>query len=239
VRFNAGLRPMEFKQAWACGGEVVHGASPKGIDVASTYLCPPSAESHPQALQWQRPGSPACTSTLGDNCQALLWCCQPDTTGTGIKVQRTIETSLYIPGANQVATTQRFLRVINGNKVVTKNDVAFGLWVSAVMASLSAEMKLPSDSISDIDSPWLCESWVDIVVNCILWLQGWMAQWLASCSHLHPRTLWFDPSVVFFFFFFSENFLGCMYLMFALCWPFRHMAARCRKGLFFVFPSRF
>ena len=47
---------------------------------------------------------------------------------------------------------------LEGNKVVTKNDVAFGLRVSAVMASLSAEMKLPSDSISDIDSPWLCES---------------------------------------------------------------------------------
>jgi len=29
---------------------------------------------------------------------------------------------------------------------------------NSATASLSAEMQLPSDSISDIDSPWLCES---------------------------------------------------------------------------------
>jgi hypothetical protein len=43
--------------------------------------------------------------------------------------------------------------VWKGSKVVTKNDVGLGLRTSAVMASLSAEMKPSSNSVSGRDSP--------------------------------------------------------------------------------------
>ena len=50
-----------------------------------------------------------------------------------------------------------------GSQVVTKNDVVLGLRLAALMASLSAEMKLLWYSISVNDSPGLADPALNLI----------------------------------------------------------------------------
>jgi len=64
---------------------------------------------------------------------------------------------------------------VMGNKVVPKNDVVLGLRSVALMASLSAEMKLLWHSISDKDSRGLANPALNFIQDWILNLQRQMA----------------------------------------------------------------